>query len=74
MLKHSSKVDSFLFCLMVVVKNQLLLSLRTESFELSRRAICGVIAMLAESELKKNQWMDILTQMKEVHNSFAADV
>lgn len=49
-----------------VVKQQLLDVMAKESYELARRAICGVVSILATSELKEGRWQEVLQRMNSV--------
>lgn len=48
------------------MKQQLLDVMAKESYELARRAICGVVSILATSELKEGRWQEVLQRMNSV--------
>lgn len=57
-----------------IVKSQLLLSMKSEPYNLARRAICGVVSVLAAEELKNNRWKEIISHMSNVILSVLIDL
>lgn len=44
--------------------------MKTEPYHLARRAICGVVSVLAAEELKNDRWKDIISHMSDVHTMY----
>lgn len=53
-----------------IVKSMILDKMQSEPEELVRRAICGVVSVLAAHLLKLGQWPEILERMNTVFVTF----
>ena len=53
-----------------IVKSMILDKMQSEPEELVRRAICGVVSVLAAHLLKLGQWPEILERMNTVFTPF----
>lgn len=40
--------------------------MKSEPYHLARRAICGVVSVLAAEELKNDRWKNIISHMSDV--------
>ena len=48
--------------------------MKSEPYNLARRAICGVVSVLAAEELKNNRWKEIISHMSNVILSALIDL
>ena len=70
MLSFEMIVFISLLCFDFLVKRMILDKMQSEPEELVRRAICGVVSVLAAHLLKLGQWPEILERMNTLFVTF----